>query len=544
MGIWFLLNILIFSTSGGWLIYHSRFMAGPSLWVGLYLVIAAAGLLLRIRLARAMALAAMTLVLFAPVEPLASQQFPEWAKLLGSLNIMNLVIPQASGHVLIMGLVAFVLAWQSLRMLLSKECDTTFGLSRPPIFTAIISLLVLGMGMLFDKSAPSYVRQAWSMISLGKEQISHQASPESAKSELETQKANEGFKVCHFSLDESRLLLVNDRGAVYAVDLRTGKTQKYPQKVSTQLFEQEQRIGPDADTYFNSDSGTLSRFSDSKFKFAMGNGGNRFISYTSTPDQIVVYNMASRSFRRIDIPLGRVLWESPASGVQAGYLNRSYSSPEFTWVVLPVSKNEVDLVNLRSGVVSNITSKIKADNHDWNRVEFGLGGKWLRVENASGDVFAQSMISLSQGDFSTAAEPVETILMIPDRKLYLSKSALKDFDGRLLGAPFNTLLAKRLEPEHLVFVVEKGKGRASLLDLEQKRLVPVGTEFGSPFDGDHTCLATSSTGRLVALAHDGQVEVFWSGFLESKQIRSLRLSLKEKEEELSSSSSSSSSRSR
>ena len=143
MGLWFLLNVLVFFGAGSWTLYsHYRAYGLPtapaevlhsSLLLGLFLLATTAGLLTRRTWARACAVAICIWLAFTPGAIYLSPMLPKGQIFANNLNIFRplpLTLP-GMPFIMVVMLVSLFFALKSMGMFYSAAMDASFGKPRP-----------------------------------------------------------------------------------------------------------------------------------------------------------------------------------------------------------------------------------------------------------------------------------------------------------------------------------------------------------------------------------------------------------------------------
>jgi hypothetical protein len=521
MGLWFLLSVAMVLASGFWLIYsqlRSGFPARPEdfqnplLFLGLFLVIVAIGLLARQRWARAAALGIWIVAVPGTV-----------LFLYGQWPIEKLALAVV---------VALVLATKFFKVMVSSAMDDLFG-PRPAVWLIALMILPLASTLYLKRSGESpLIFKAVNWIKSGAPPV--QLAPVVARDEAPAAMNSSStpgapgvwVRACKISLDETRLLLVTSDGYGHIVDLRSGRFDSYASRIQTRHWPDLQ-IGPDADMYFDPDRNVILRFSDSSYRFGAGGGSNQFASFTSTPNQIVVYNRDTRLLRRIEIPIGTVIWSLKISEDAKNIHFPSFTSPDYTWMSVSFGKNRLMLISMREGRQVEITP----DYDEVLGVQFGA--KWALAQGMYKGAVMNYAFDLPNVNARPEPKlPDEAISTYDvDRQVYVTEGgpgrviSVRSGEFNLSGAVLGSAV---LNPNRFVATMEHGQNQITLVDLDTKSVTKSGRVHEQSFSQESSCFTASSTRRLFAATVGSKVEVFWSDFLAADKFRSVLLTLTSK----------------
>ncbi len=506
--------------SGFWLIYSQLKLGMPSrpedlqnplLFLGLFLGIVAIGLLARQRWARAAALGIW--IVSVPVTVLF---------LYGQWPIERFVFAVV---------VVLVFALKSIKVYLSAAMDGVFG-PRPAAWFIAIMILPVAATLYLKRSAGSpLIFQAASLTNPRATppepaSVASTAAPAAMKLSSTPGELGVWVRACKISLDETRLLLVTNDGYGHIVDLRSGRFDSYASRIQTRQWP-ELQIGPDADMYFDPDRNVILRFSDSSYRYGAGGGSNQFASFTSTPNQIIVYNRDTRLLQRIEIPIGTVIWGLKISEDAKNIHFPSFTSPDFTWMSVSFGKNRLMLISMREGRQVEITPSFD------KVLGVQFGAKWALAQGmyqgkVKNHAFDLPMVN-ALPEPKLPGEAISTYDL--DRQVYVTEGApgrvtsVQSGEFHLSGAVLGSAV---LNPNRFVAVMEHGQTQITLVDLDTKSVSKSGRVHEQSFSQESSCFTASSTRRLFAATVGSKVEVFWSDFLAADKFRSVVLTLPSK----------------
>ena len=112
-------------------------------------------------------------------------------------------------------------------------------------------------------------------------------------------------KLCWISADEKTLLILQGSGRAHQIDLFSGEVSTYDRRLKSD--ESPENIGPDADLFYDYSRGAIMRLSDPKYKIKLP-AGRRFVAFTQTPSQIILFDRQARALQRIELPTGKAIW--------------------------------------------------------------------------------------------------------------------------------------------------------------------------------------------------------------------------------------------
>ncbi len=557
MGLWFLLNVIVFLGAGSAALYaHFQSTGLPkapadfinsTVLTAVFLLFTTFGLLSRRTGARAAAVGICFWIAFAPAALYLGPLLPATQDFTTGLNIFRALAPTTPvllatlfQQTILTTLLCLLFALKSLQTFLSAGMDEAVGAARPAAWKMGAATLALGLFLFTDHLMPGHKPQAPLKAKVPAatparvDKINPRVAAPARYSDAEVMTAEAGLngrgvRACRISLDESRLLLVSSDGQAHVVDLRSGRVASYQSKIATRNWPASfadphtSPIGPDADMYFDSDRNMVLRFSDPKYRYPIGGGANEFISFTSSPQQIIVYNRDSRTLRRIELPLGTVIWTlrltAPAN-------MPAWTSADFTRMIFTVGGKRITMVGMRDGRSMEVPGSFESIR----RVQFGKD--WVRLSGLSQNGESNLLYRTTNGNIAAGAPlpEIELSEVSAERGLYINQKApvkiltlAGDYAGPELSG--DLLFSAVLDPDRYVIAAEDQQPQLTLVDLDTKLKSGVGKMHNLRFTKNSTCFTVSSTKRIFAVSVGDQVEIFWSAFLAADQFRSVVLTL-------------------
>lgn len=527
MAIWFLFTIASLLATGLWTLYTAGVPSGggsllqPAYAVSAILIVTSLGLLRRQNWARALGVAISLWLLIS-----STAVFYPWPPRMSPWNLFRalpasfLFEPRE-----VFTAVAVLFAVITIKLCYSVFLSEAFMKLPPPIWKVLIAIVIVGAALAADFGLPQasrrqlFVRPSAPALNAGK-------NSNSARKDLPAVSASKlvkfgeviTVKACRISLDETKLLLVTSDGQGHQVDLRTGKVVSYASQINAHDWPDsfdDSPIGVDADMYFDSNRNMILKFSDAKFKYGIGGGTNQFVSFTSAPNQIIVYNRGTAELKRLEIPVGTVVWNLPLPQEAKNKTARAFTSPDFVWSVLNLGDQSF-LIHLREGRSVQTVATPRSP------VQFGA--RYLRIPGEKESLLYSLPDVRRQDDPRTKTpglayfDPEAGVSVLEDGKIQFSTG-----DPLKLAAP--PLAAAILNPPRQMVVLEDGLPQLRIINLETHENSPLGKDYDFVFNRANTCFTVSSTRNLFALSNGSEVEVFWSAFVGAGNFRSLVLKL-------------------
>ena len=336
---------------------------------------------------------------------------------------------------------------------------------------------------------------------------------------------------CKFALDESHLAIELSNQDLAVVDLRTR------QLSHRQLAVGEKILGPDLDFYFDLGSHSFHRISDPVFKYELP-VSQRFLTFTPTSFQVLVYDTPATGVRRIEIPSGRVIWNV----VHRLKVNAdaAFTSLDLNWAYLQNADGQPVLCNIVTGrlIVADLSFR------HIRSVEFGATSQglanWVRFSGQSDDGRIRlGLVDLASGRTEELPIPDSALALFDsDRRLYVTSQSpiqLKRYsiaaDGGLnvstqdLGLKSPLLFTSLLSGGRFVALGVQDEKQMMVIDLERSALLKVGSLHEAPFMRGSTCFAASPSRQLFTVAAGASAQIFWVSELASPSPRSLTVPL-------------------
>jgi len=536
MGIWFLVSVLTFFTTGVWALYsHFQKMGLPAsagelantaVLFSIFLVVTAVGLLVRQRWARAGALAVSGILILGASEYLAGIFFSFPRRLLNGFGFLQPLLPKLPENLSVMigpgevmSAAALVFAYKTIKLYSSSDTDVAFESPRPAGILVVILTAGLAAISFLNQLVPANFHQELTLKSAAT-QSQVQPAPDGtqggqrAAAEAAAVSASErGVRVCQIALDESKILLVSSDEQVHTINLRTGKTTHH----QTTLDPGRVILGPDANTYFDPDLSVILRLDDAAFRYPVSVGSSRFVSFTSSPRQILVFQREQRLLRKIEMPLGNELWSYLLEGDDVGMEGAVIASPDHSWIYVPTARKRMLFVNLRDGRVYPVDRLMESVAE----VQFGLGPgiKWAMISGEmDGGGAIHILVNLTNGSYYAINLSGGARWFDNDRQIYLDlavPSRLRSVDGKsaLPGFAASALYVAQLNPPEYLVTVGEQQAQVAVLNLDSKVQGYIGQARQFGFNQRQTCFALSASRRIFAVAFDAKVEIFWSGHL-------------------------------
>lgn len=526
MAIMFLGTLAVFLGTGLWTLYAAGVPAGvqdlrqTAYPVALLLILTALGLLRRQNWSRAGAIGASLWLLVS-----SSSLIYPWPEKFSAFNFLR-ALP---AHLFFEPRAICALVFASFALLTLKLCYSIFlseaFMQLPPApWKSLAAFVLFGAAINADFGTATRMKRLHvagaAPMAAGKSAPTKEI-PTTSVAKLAVFGERKGVKACQISLDETRLLLVTADGRGHQVDLRTGKKVEYPSQIDGREWPEGFAIGPDADMYFDPNRNMILKFSDPKFKYGIGGGANQFVSFTSSPDQIIVYRRSAGELKRIEIPLGTNIWSLKTAADFRGPVVRAFTSPDYVWMVLALGQKG-SVIHLREG--RNVQSV--ALSKELTPVQFGT--RWMRVPGDEGGSALYSLPDMRRRDDSRMKVP--GLLFFDDESgvSVLKEGSILFNAGESVKLSAPPIAAAVLNPPRQMVVLEEGLPQLRMVSLDNRESTALGKSYDTVFSREDTCFAVSSTRSLFVVSHGTEAEVFWSAFVGAGNFRSLQVQLSAK----------------